>query len=167
MKKPKIVVVGVGNTGVSVVDLLSKEFNQEDVKLIKVDHYNNLKFDQKNQYAPIEKNPKITDIELTHFSYKKISIEELSVHQDDPVCNKDEILKLLSMVEEGDEIYLMNEQLGCFGGDKFGFKLTRDGQPIMKTAIFKKEKPLPIQDESVEIGWLEKIKSVIFMKSDI
>jgi len=37
----------------------------------------------------------------------------------------------------------------------------------MKTAIFKKEKPLPIQDESVEIGWLEKIKSVIFMKSDI
>ena len=148
MKKRKIVVVGVGNTGVSVVDLLSKELNHEDVKLIKVDHYNNLRFDQKKQYAPIDKNQKVTDIGLTYFSYKKISIEELSVYKDDPVCNKD-------------EIYLMNEQLGCFGGDKFCFKLTRDGRTIMKTAIFKKQKPLPIQYASVERGWLEKMKSVI------
>jgi len=167
MKKRKIVVVGVGNTGVSVVDLLSKELHQEDVKLIKVDYYNNLKFDQKNQYAPIVKNPKITDTGLTHFSYKKISIEEVSLYQDNQVCNKDEILKLLSMLEEGDEIYLMNEQLGCFGGDKFCFKLTRDGKTIIKTAIYKKEKLLPIEDKPVEIGWLEKMKSVIFMKSDI
>jgi len=167
MKKPKIVVVGVGNTGVSVVDLLSNELNHEDVKLIKIDHYNHLKFDEKNQYAPIEKNPKITDIELTHFSYQKISIEELSVYQDDPVYNKDEILKLLSMLKADDEIYLMNEQLGCFSGDKFCFKLTRDGQTIMKTAIYKKEKPFSIEDESVEIGWLEKMKSIIFMKSNI
>ena len=54
----KIAIVGLGSAGASAVDLLSKELNHEDVKLFKVNHYNSLKIDQKNQPDPIDKTKK-------------------------------------------------------------------------------------------------------------
>jgi len=129
IKRPKIAVIGIGNTGASVVDFLSKDLNQENIKLIIVDHYNSLKFD---------KNPKITNIGLMYFTYKNVSAQDVSLYLDNPVCNKEEILELLSLVQDGDEIYYMSEWLGCLGGNHFQFKITRDEKTIMKTNLFKK-----------------------------
>ena len=82
------------------------------------------------------------------------------MYLDDPVCNKEEILELVSMAEDGDEIYYMDEFFGCFRGDHFGFKLTRDGKTIMKTEIFKKQKPLPIQNKTAISRCFDKINAL-------
>ena len=111
IKKPKIAIVGVSGAGVSVVNLFPKELN-EDTKIIKVDHYNALKIDERNQATKIDKNQKTTDVEIMYFTYKKLSIKEVVLYLDDPVCDKEEILKLLSKVQDGDEIYYMDEFLG-------------------------------------------------------
>jgi len=164
----KIAIVGAGSAGVTIVSLFPKELN-EDIKIIKVDHYNALKLDARNQATKIDKNQKTTNVGIMWFTYKKLSTEEVAMYLDDPVCDKDEILKLLSMVQDGDKIYYMDEFLGCFGGDHFGFKLTRDGKTVIKTGIFKKlksprpqQQSLPMQSKPAKRGIVRRIVCVIF-----
>jgi len=150
-KKPKIVVVGVGNAGCNVVDLISQKPNPENVSFIRVD-MGELLDDR-------EKNPRIKDIGLKSFSYTKLSAKELLSELDNPLYEKEEILRLLSMVEDGDEIYQMDERCGCFAGDLIGFKLIRDGKTIAKTRLFQKAKAPPPQNQTktIKSGWIEKI----------
>jgi len=116
IKKPKIVVIGVGSGGSRVVDNLSQITN-ESIKFVKVDY----SFDNENTNA--------TQIKLPHFRPRKSSMEEVSEYLEKK-GHTEKLAKLVSMIRDGDELYRLISH-----GDivsTMGFRLKRDGEIIIQ-----------------------------------
>jgi hypothetical protein len=117
MKKPKIVVVGVGDGGSNVVDYLTNEITNDSVKFVKVGYH------FKNE------NTKATEITLPNLRATKRSLEQICAHFESN-GRVDELAKLMAMVRDGDELYLMIS--GTCMVSYSGFRLKRDGKIIME-----------------------------------
>jgi hypothetical protein len=117
MKKPKIVVVGVGNGGSRVVDYLSHEITNDSVKFVKVGYY----FDNENTNA--------IEITLPNLRATKRSLKEVCAYLEGK-GHVDELAKLMATVRDGDELYLMIS--GTCIVSYSGFRLKRDGEIIME-----------------------------------
>ncbi|MCI0501934.1 MAG: hypothetical protein L0Y61_09370 [Epsilonproteobacteria bacterium] len=114
----KIAIVGVGNGGIIVVEKISQKQNHEDIRFLRIGSPGALRR-SKFDYGPNVtryKNEKTTEVQLIPFTDTKISVAQFSSYLNNPDCNKDEILKLLSMREIGDEIYRMDQYAPCLGG---------------------------------------------------
>jgi DNA-binding transcriptional regulator LsrR (DeoR family) len=119
-KQIKIVVVGVGHTGCVLVDNMSKEENRDNIKFVQID------------WAFDESNPKTTDIKLPSAVHRKTSLEEVLVYLKYKQ-SKERLEQLLSLVQEGDELYkLQLSHVGCIrcASDMIGIRLKRDGKTV-------------------------------------
>lgn len=116
-KQPKIVIVGVGDAVSPLIDNLSHEMTNENVKFVKV----GFRFGNKNS--------KVTEIKLTDTLPRLISPEKIFEHLDNPK-HKPHLEKIIAIMKEGDELYEMVEGT-CIVFHR-GYRLVRDGKIIMQ-----------------------------------
>lgn len=119
-KQIKIAVVGIGNAVSPLIDNLSHEMINDNVKFVKVG------FNFKNE------NSKVTEIKLSDTLPRLISPEKIFEYLDNPKF-KPHLEKMIAIMEEGDELYEMIEGT-CLVFHR-GFRLVREGKIIMQTEL--------------------------------
>ena len=116
-KQLKIVIAGVGDAVSPLIDNLSREITNENVKFLKV----GFRFG--------DKNSKVTEIKLTDTLPRLMSPEKIFEHLDNPKY-KHHLTKLLATMKASDEFYEMIEGT-CLVYHR-GFRLVREGKTVMQ-----------------------------------
>jgi len=127
-KKPKIVVVGIGQTGSQLLEALSKEKISDDMELISVAYESDL-----------PENEDVTKIAVSMLRTKEINIEdvkELSYKYE----YISEFNNLLHLMIPDDKLYQsMPASIGCFRSYEWSeIILKREGKTIYSYKIYSK-----------------------------
>lgn len=130
IKKPKIIVVGVGHSGSKLVENISKN-NSSDVKY--------LSFSYNYVNDKLFNNHNMTTIDLSQTT--KITLEELKNYciEYDKLQEQEE---MLSIMQNDDELFkVYPKHFGCIGTSQnwMKIKLKRNGKTINSFELFKKK----------------------------